>query len=1034
MRLVSRHLVLGCAALVAAQAQPTSSPYRTYADGLRQRGAQDHAGALATMQALVRAHPDFDRAYYGIVQAFTALRSQSEARAFFERLPAPQACLGLIEVELARQDWYAAEREAARCNGTLPDWLPVYRLWQVAAQSNQRLPALLLQLDAAPPRPARDWAIGWVAQLLSRTDPKQYGVTAKLYLERAAAALPEQDETDEALYFLHRNRERNAEAAAAMERLLARARQRGDEDWIDRAAGRLAPLYIDLQDWPRATQHLETALRYDAEFRRPRAEVLHRTSLGDLRFAEARWTEALTQYQQAWAIETAASDRALLQIKMARAYRERGQFHLAITALTEAETALRGGAAASPRDLAYASTGLARAQAELGDLPRAQASAKRASADVAAVEPGWHRARLLDDLAVTHRQLGDAHKAAQLWSDAAAESASMQDALGELRAHTRRAEVLSGLGQTAAATATLERAAPLIARVPNMLARAEYFHADGLRRFQAADLAGARTALDSALAIGREAAAPLPLSRVHRAMADLLSRQGDLPGALIHRREAVALLESLRAELLQPDDRALLLAHRIDLHRDLVATLLSLGQNAEAFEAAEQGKARAHLDLVSNEPASPQSLPAAERDARQRLATAQLRLLGLRAQTRPKSSTLAAAEAEFEEADANYRRSAAQPVPPVSALRLADVQRVLPAGTLLLHYTLLEEPVVFALSRGSLTTHRLGARRSVEARAARLRTLLAQRPNRLSEASLALAAREAYAALLGPLRARLAGHRELLVVADGLLHYLPFEALIAGQAEGGLREQPFLLRRFAVRYAPSASVLAALETRPRPPHAEWSLLAFGDPRFQSAAPGASERAGFAPLPHSRMEVDQVSRLYAPDRRAVALAGAATESALMATPELSRARVLHFAVHGLLNEARPDYSGLVLSREARDLDDGLLQSYEVRRLRLGADLVVLSACETALGQAVQGEGLVGLTRAFLAAGAASVVASLWRVDDASTSRLMVHLHRNLRLPGMGRAQALRQAQLQLAGSPEWGHPYYWAAFTLTGTTR
>ena len=179
--------------------------------------------------------------------------------------------------------------------------------------------------------------------------------------------------------------------------------------------------------------------------------------------------------------------------------------------------------------------------------------------------------------------------------------------------------------------------------------------------------------------------------------------------------------------------------------------------------------------------------------------------------------------------------------------------------------------------------------------------------------------------------------------------------------------------------------------------------------------------------------------------------------------LGRFTYIHFAVHGLLNENKPQYSGLVLSlpqeedektrsngqqpKGATDaseteataraangtiqVEDGLLQVYEIFNLRLNADLVVLSACETGLGKEVKGEGLIGLTRAFMYAGAPSLVVSLWKVQDLSTAELMVGFYRSLKNGSLSKAEALRQAQLELIRKGQLAHPYYWAGFVLMG---
>jgi CHAT domain-containing protein len=208
-----------------------------------------------------------------------------------------------------------------------------------------------------------------------------------------------------------------------------------------------------------------------------------------------------------------------------------------------------------------------------------------------------------------------------------------------------------------------------------------------------------------------------------------------------------------------------------------------------------------------------------------------------------------------------------------------------------------------------------------------------------------------------------------------------------------------------------------------------------------------------PLEYSGREVADIARLYKPDEVAIYLGPTATEENVKGNEHLSTARRIHFATHGLISEKQPQYSGLVLSlpfkedpgpktqdpgpstkdqepRTKDTVEDGLLQVYEIFNLTLNADLVVLSACETGLGKEVKGEGLIGLTRAFLYAGTPSVAVSLWSVADRSTARLMVNFYEGLDRV-KDKAEALRQAKLELMQSPRYAHPYYWAPFILVG---
>ncbi len=150
-------------------------------------------------------------------------------------------------------------------------------------------------------------------------------------------------------------------------------------------------------------------------------------------------------------------------------------------------------------------------------------------------------------------------------------------------------------------------------------------------------------------------------------------------------------------------------------------------------------------------------------------------------------------------------------------------------------------------------------------------------------------------------------------------------------------------------------------------------------------------------------------------------------------QVQNARYVHFATHGIINSQFPELSAIVLSMIDEDgiPQDGLLQLHDIYSMRLNADVVVLSACESALGKDINGEGIIGLTRGFMYAGASSVVASLWKVEDRATAELMKRFYRSMLKQGLSPADALRRAQIEMLNQTQWNDPYYWAAFTLQG---
>jgi CHAT domain-containing protein len=297
--------------------------------------------------------------------------------------------------------------------------------------------------------------------------------------------------------------------------------------------------------------------------------------------------------------------------------------------------------------------------------------------------------------------------------------------------------------------------------------------------------------------------------------------------------------------------------------------------------------------------------------------------------------------------------------------------------------------------------------------------------------------------LLGPVAGRLSGRR-LLIVADGELQYIPFGILPLPEAGGAP-----LVTRYEIVNAPSASALALQRRLAAREPAPGLVAVLADPVFDVEDPRVAARSGKAApaasplrsspgtgpllrLPWTRREAQAIAAAVPTGRSLLALDFRASRKTAL-SPELSRYRIVHFATHGLIDSQIPALSGLMLSRvgERGAPVEGFLGLGEIYNLRLGADLVVLSGCETALGKEVRGEGLVGLTQGFLYAGARQVVASLWRVEDRATAELMSRFYRALLSSGGTPAAALRQAQLAVREDKRWRSSYYWSGFVIQG---
>lgn len=376
---------------------------------------------------------------------------------------------------------------------------------------------------------------------------------------------------------------------------------------------------------------------------------------------------------------------------------------------------------------------------------------------------------------------------------------------------------------------------------------------------------------------------------------------------------------------------------------------------------------------------------------------------------------------------------------------------MLDSGTLLLEYFLGgERSFLYAVTGNGLASFELPPRHRIEAEARRFHKLVSTRS---AEAEVARAAKRLSRMILAP-ALELLRNRRLVIAGDGALEYVPFGAL-PDPTDGQV-----LLARHEVSRMPSASVLAAIRRTASERKAVAQRVAIlADPVFDGRdervrgavtaeeAPGGeelrrslsdtgvTERGRIPRLPFSRREANAISRLLPAGAAYTALDFRANREAARG-PEMAEARIVHFATHGLLNSRDPSMSGIVLSLvdAGGKPQNGFLRLHEIYNLKLRADLVVLSACQTALGREVRGEGLMSLTRGFFHAGAVRVAASLWKVNDASTASLMAEFYRGMLVERMPAAAALRRAQLAIRATPRWRAAYYWAPFELQGEWR
>ncbi len=588
----------------------------------------------------------------------------------------------------------------------------------------------------------------------------------------------------------------------------------------------------------------------------------------------------------------------------------------------------------------------------------------------------------------------------------------------------------------------------------------------GMHRAALTDLETSLELLRKTRHYSKQAAVLTAIARSRRGLGNFEAARLDLEAAL-------DLIEDLRTRVAATDLKASFQgSHRetfeayIDLQMALHQLHPTASHNLTALSASERARARSLRDLLNEAGANiHQGVEPTLLEQRKALG----RRLNAKAERR--SALLAKphtaenlAEAELEVAsalrqldrvEAQIRRTSPQfaALSQPSTLNASEIQPLLDDDTLLLEYTLAtERSFLWLVSSQKIESFELPPRHEIEALARRFHGLLSK-PGPQDRVEQIQTARTLAEMLLGPVVDRLGTHR-LVVVADGALHYVPFAVLPLPTTSP--TPEALLLTQHEVTHLPSAAVLGQLRELDKGPRAPGWLAMIADPVTASqdsrladisveAAGNIKEQSknlvrsslpetspGYPRLPGSRKEAEAILPL-APLNRTLAVLGFQANLRTVFATDLSQHRIVHFATHGVIDTTTPRLSGLVLSLfdSSGHPRAGFLRLHDIYNLKLNADLVVLSGCQTALGREMDGEGLVGLTRGFMYAGAARVLASLWRIEDRATAELMTRFYRSMWADGATPAAALRSAQLSIRQERRWQDPYYWGTFVLQG---
>jgi CHAT domain-containing protein len=517
---------------------------------------------------------------------------------------------------------------------------------------------------------------------------------------------------------------------------------------------------------------------------------------------------------------------------------------------------------------------------------------------------------------------------------------------------------------------------------------------------------------------------------------------------------AIDLTEQLRQQLADSEvDSQRSFEKAVIPYQAMIDLQVDQKQFKEAFSYAQRAKGRTLLELLQNGRNNiNQSVSPAEREQERylsrKIASINRQIIDEKLKSQPDEKRLAEFQEQLKKARSEFEAFqttlyAAHPelrvqrgeIRPVS---FGDVTDFIPdTRTALLDFIVTDESAhLFVLTKDASAQPTLNTytvkieRKALAEKVERFRRRMENRDYDFQALS-----KELYELLLNPAQKQLQNKTNLIISPDNVLWDLPFQVLVSP-------ENRYLIEDAAISYAPSLSVLREMQLARRNKRAptRTSLLALGNPDLgkQSieTAKFVKMDADLQPLPEAATQVQTLGRLYGPTFSKVYTGSSAREA--LVKEQSSRYRILHLATHGIINDLSPMYSHVLLSQTpGKDDEDGLLEAWEMMNLDLNADLVVLSACETARGRVGAGEGMIGMTWALSVAGCPRTVVSQWKVEASSTTALMVEFHKRFktryggRQPAVSTAEAMRRAALKVMRNPKYVHPFYWGGFVVVG---
>ncbi len=864
----------------------------------------------------------------------------------------------------------------------------------------------------------------------------------------------------------------------------------GDQQGEGQSLYNIGSVYLGLGDSQKALDYYQQALpiMQAAGDRPTEAKILN--AIGTVYSNLGKLSESIDFHNRALALHRAVGNRlseAVTLNNMAAPYTLMGEWQKALDYHNQALALIRE--IGDPRYEAQMLTNIGYLYWQLGENQKALEYHNQALPLRRTTGDRNGEALTLVSIGAVYAALGDERQALTYYDQALALSRALGNRHGEADALTSIGIAYTALGETQKALDSFNQALLLRRALREPLGEAGALNRIGMTYASSGKHAEAVSYLEKALSLQRLVGARNDEAGTLANLARSEQAQGRLAEARTQIEAALNIVEGMRSKFGEQLRTSFSTSTRkyYDVYINLLMQMHQkeplAGHDVTAFSASERARARSLLDLLAESRTDIRqgvdpALLERERSLQQQLNAKSEQLTRLLSSTHAEERETAARKevealvSDYQDVQAQIRAKSpayaalTQPEP----LSLKDTQSLLDNETVLLEYALGEErSYLWVVTPERITSFELPKRADIETAASALYESITARNKlirfetpEIKQARVRQADAEYFdrsmilsRMLLGP-AAALLGKKRMLIVSDGALQYLPFGSLPIPEKRG--QPQP-LVSAHEIVSLPSASTLALLrkEVNGRTQVAK-NVAVIADPVFQDDDPRVNSLNGsvsnhpkgtrvsltaversvrdtgeteFQRLPYSRREAEWITAL-SPGLTSQMFVDFDANRATATSANLSEYKIIHFATHSLLNSKHPELSGIVLSLvdKSGQPQDGFLRLNEIYNLKLGADLVVLSACRTALGKEVRGEGLVGITRGFMYAGAPRVVASLWAVDDAATAELMKRFYREMLVREQRPAAALRTAQLSLWNEKRFP-PYYWAGFVLQG---